>query len=326
MPTTVHVKEVGFSYDRGLPPAGSSLEYVFKVWIDDGASPPVMLSWTPFEQEYLLYDEGIPRPGTTVADWDATLAGTWAESWRWRSIRWRQLSESRDMYECRATATTRGVVCPEPNVLRSDQTRLRRTEMYRQLDPANDAAAGTSLAASSYVDKNGFPRQFDVPQIVITVQALWDTSNPDYGYPDLTVWSPHTNKRNSSAFLGFATGSVLFEGIEVVPEEHEYVRLTWTFIWDGWFHMEQQPELEYDQKPILNATDNAETVKWFQPFGSTYAIHQFFEPYELEYLTNGWLAFATNDLECPALVKSGTMAASTKPPLEGNLLLFPEEV
>jgi len=197
--------------------------------------------------------------------------------------------------------------------------------MYRQLDPANDAAAGTSLAASNYVDKNGFPRQFDVPQIVITIQALWDTSNPDYGYPDLTVWSPHTNKRNSSAFLGFATGSVLFEGIEVVPEEHEYVRLTWTFIWDGWFHMEQQPELEYDQKPILNATDNAETVKWFQPFGSTYAIHQFFEPYELEYLTNGWLAFATNDLECPALVKSGAMAGSTKPPLEGNLVLFPEE-
>ena len=78
MPTTWTKTKIGMTFTRGLPPAGSQLEYVYRVWARD-SSTSVSQTWDPFENALNLEDDGgIPRPGDTVADFDISLVGTWA--------------------------------------------------------------------------------------------------------------------------------------------------------------------------------------------------------------------------------------------------------
>lgn len=298
MPTTWTKTRIGMTFTRALPPAGSQLEYVYRVSAKD-SSTNVAQTWNPFEYALNLEDDaGIPRPGDTVSDFDSSLENTWAEKFRFRSLSWTPVADGLSVWDVRMVATSKDVWCPEPNVIRSDSTQTRRVEIYRSDTPATAAAEGTTISGSNYVDKEGKPEHRDVAQVVMTVQFLWNTSDSGVGYPNLATGAAEINKRNSDAFIGFPAGSVLFAGISADPDQDEYVRLTYTFIFDTWYHLEQQPELDPEQRVELNATGNADTVKWFQPYPDTYDFADLFGPYELAWLENGWLAWAEPGEAC----------------------------
>lgn len=325
MPTTWIKTKIGMTFTRGLPPAGSQVEYVYRVTARDSSTSAAQ-TWDPFTYALNLEnDAGIPRPGDTIADFDATLSGTWAEKFRFRKLAWTPVTDGLSMWDVRMIATSKDVWCPEPDVLRSDSTQSRRVEMYRTDEPATAGAAGTTISGSNYADKEGKPQHRDVAQVVITVQFLWNTAETGVGYPNLANGAAETKKRNTSAWIGFPAGSVLFDGISVDPDEDEYVRLTYTFIYDRWYHLEQQPELDPEQRVELNASGNAETVKWFQPYPNTYDFAELFGAYELAWLEDGWLAWATPGESCTAPGASAITYQTTgaKKPLSGAELWYP---
>ena len=325
MPTTWNKTKIGMTFTRGLPPAGSQLEYVYRVWARD-SSTLVSQTWDPFEYALNLEGEaGIPRPGDTVKDFDISLVGTWAEKFRFRTLSWSPVDSSLSAWDVRMTATSKDVWCPEPNVLRSDSTQTRRVELYRTDEPATAGAAGTTISGTNYADKEGKPQHRDVAQVVITVQFLWNTAETGVGYPNLATGAAEINKRNTSAWIGFPAGSVLFAGISADPDQDEYVRLTYTFIYDAWYHLEQQPELDPEQRVEVNATGNAETVKWFQPYPNTYDLDELFGNYELAWLEDGWLAWTTPGEECTAAAAASTAyeTSGAKKPLTGAELWYP---
>jgi hypothetical protein len=161
--------------------------------------------------------------------------------------------------------------------------------------------------------------------VVITVQFLWSTTFDGAGYPNLATGAAQTKKRNLAAWIGFPAGSVLFDGISVDPDQDEYVRFTYTFIYDQWYHLEQQPELDPEQRVELNATGNAETVKWFQPYTGTYDFDNLFGPYEIKWLQDGWLAWATPGESCTPTSEATYQATGAKKPLSGAELWYPSE-
>ena len=118
---------------------------------------------------------------------------------------------------------------------------------------------------------------------------------------------------------------MLFAGISADPDQDEYVRLTYTLIYDAWYHLEQQPELDPEQRVEVNATGNAETVKWFQPYPNTYDLDELFGLYELAWLEDGWLAWTTPGEACTAPSGSATayQTSGAKKPLTGAELWYP---
>jgi hypothetical protein len=294
---------VSQTHTRAIPPNPSSVEYVYRVWVKEGASEAAATpnTWDPFTYALNVVDDGgLPRPGMTIADWDVTLAGTWAELFRIRSVSWTPVDSSQSMWECRFAATSKNVICPEPDVLRSDSTSLRRVELYIKANPATAASAGTTISSGTQVDAGGKPKHRDVVQVHTEVQFLWNTADPveQRGYPNFGDVASYVNKRNAAAFLDFPAGSVLFAGIQATPDEDEMVRLTYQFVYDSWYHLEQQPELDEEQRPLLDANDQAETVKWFQPYEETADFDELLGAYELTWLTDGWLAFDTPGVAC----------------------------
>ena len=298
-------KLVSQTHTRAIPPNPSTVEYVYRVWATEGATQPTaqLRTWDPFTYALNVVDDAdLPRPGMTIADWDATLANTWAELFRIRSVSWTPVDSSQSMWECRFAATSKNVICPEPDVLRSDSTSLRRVELYIKANPSSAASAGATISSGTQVDAGGKPKHRDVVQVHTEVQFLWNTADPvdQPGYPDFTDVAAFVNKRNAAAFLGFPAGSVLFAGIQATPDEDEMVRLTYQFVHDTWYHLEQQPELDEEQRPLLDANDQAATVKWFQPYEDTADFDEIMGAYELKWLTDGWLAFDSPGVACGA--------------------------
>jgi len=324
----------GMTFTRGLPPAGSQVEYIYRVIARDSATS-VAETWDPFTYALNLEnDAGIPRPGDTVADFDNTLAGTWAEKFRFRTLSWTPVTEGLSMWDVRMVATSKDVWCPEPDVLRSDSTQTRRVELYRTDEPATAGAGGTTISGSNFADKEGKPQHRDVSQVVITVQFLWNSTDLDdaatpapIGYPNLATGAAEINKRNTAEWIGFPAGSVLFAGISADPDQDEYIRLTYTFIYDQWYHLEQQPELDPEQRVELNGSGNAGTVKWFQPYPNTYDFADLFGAYELAWLENGWAAWASPGVACPtpSVGASTYETAQKKRPLLDAELWYPSE-
>lgn len=129
------------------------------------------------------------------------------------------------------------------------------------------------------VDINGNPRRFQVRQQQITIENLRDRTKNDSQTTtaDDPNWSAglatFVNKRNDAAFLGWPTGSLLLTGITATLDS-EVWRISATFLYDEWFHLEQVPISAPNGMPIMmNGATIAgvqqmqcDKVVWFQPF------------------------------------------------------------
>lgn len=312
MTTFWYSRKIHMRHTRAIPPAPNTVEYTYRVWATVGATEPVATphTWDPFTYALNVIDDAnIPRPGMTISDWDATLAGTWADYFRFRTVSWAPVDSSMSAWDATLVATSKAVWCPEPNVFRSDSTQLRRVELYKDTTPSAASNAGTAISGTS-VDEEGKPQFRDVYQVGVTIQFSWDSSDSTRGYPNLVAAAAYVNKRNSAAILGFPAGSLYFAGIDVDPDENETYRMVYRFVYDSWYHLEQKPALLPDQRPDLDANGNAQ-VTWFQPYSGTAQFQDLLGGYEITWLEDGWLAWDSPGVACTAESAAATAPTST---------------
>ena len=291
---------------RGLPPEGSSVEYTWRCRVTNAQGAE--LQWDPFSfVDNTTTDLSLPRPGDKVSDVFTSIGG-WSDYFRFRTLQWSLVPESISTWEVTATATSKDAFCPEPNVLRTDSVTSREVDVYRAIEPADtDRAGGNTLANSFYADRAGKPIKLNLGQIQISISFIWNTGddrqdgngNPIGGYPNPAGVAPYINTRNDDAFLGFAAGTLRLVGVNIDPEQHEYVRVTYQFLWDQWYHLTQQPKVSSQGQPLttdVSGQRRAIEVTWEQLYDEDdWDALNFFSAYELSWLTEGWLSWDSID-------------------------------
>jgi hypothetical protein len=75
-------------------------------------------------------------------------------------------------------------------------------------------------------------------------------------------------KRNSASFYGADKGKLLYEGCSARRTTISAWSLTHKFLYDGWYHMGQQPKMNSQREVIITMTaiPSAVFVRWIQPF------------------------------------------------------------
>ena len=138
-------------------------------------------------------------------------------------------------------------------------TVVRSTAMYRYNPtfPSNGTVtfSGAVDIGGDKVDTNGKPKVYDVPQQLVTIETQYDRTLPQSGpaaEPDWATYTSYVGTRNSAAFLNFPTGTLLYQGFQTAPEDN-YYRLSHTFLYDAWYHLEQIPAPNPTGEPILVA-------------------------------------------------------------------------
>lgn len=172
----------------------------------------------------------------------------------------------------------------------------RLAARFRDGNPLADGTAAwpptaTEQVTGTKLDYMGQPFQIMVPQQRIVVETMFDATAlkvstgsaiPDYQ----TINSTYAFKRNNAAFLGWAKGKVLFEGCSETGQDDIWRTITWNFLADDWFHLEQRPVLDINGKPITTAGSawadgtvplHCANVVWFQPFTGTAALSSLFD-------------------------------------------------
>ena len=136
-------------------------------------------------------------------------------------------------------------------------TVVRSTAMYRYNPtfPTNGTVAFASAIdiAGDKVDTNGKPKVYDVPQQLVTIETQYDRTLPQGAPVAEPLWSTYTSyvgNRNSVAFLGFPIGTLLYQGFQTAPEDN-YYRMSHTFLYDAWYHLEQIPAPNPTGEPVL---------------------------------------------------------------------------
>jgi len=146
------------------------------------------------------------------------------------------------------------------------------------------------------VDLNGNPPTYEVPQMTVTVEVLWDRTklvggNPQ-AEPPTASWSTYIGKRNNAAFLGCDTGTLVYRGFSVSPA-HEWYRIAHTFLWDEWYHLEQVPGPIPTGAPACTSgvtiaglvVLQADKVVWFQKYQSTATFTNIVDSLQLAEIT-----------------------------------------
>ena len=136
-------------------------------------------------------------------------------------------------------------------------TVVRSTAMYRSAPtfPTDGTVAFASAIdiAGDKVDTNGKPKVYDVPQQLVTIETQYDRTLPQGSPVAEPLWATYTSyvgNRNSAAFLGFPIGTLLYQGFQTAPEDN-YYRMSHTFLYDAWYHLEQIPAPNPTGEPVL---------------------------------------------------------------------------
>jgi hypothetical protein len=163
---------------------------------------------------------------------------------------------------------------------------IRQVAAWRDATlPANGTAAWPATAdiGGTKIDLNGNPRSRKVKQQTIQIETFTDRTPPSPGTgsvaadPAWSTWlSTYINKRNNAAFLGWPIGTVLCQGIAATLD-NEVWRITITYVYDEWFHLEQlaMPHPTGEPRLLPGVTIagtqymQAATVVWYQPYSST---------------------------------------------------------
>lgn len=311
MSSTWHSSLVNIRHVASLPPEGSRVEYIWRCWKLDVNGEHE--SWNPFEHTDDVVSSaglGLPRLGDKVSQTLTGLANTWADYHRWRNVAWSMVGDSMCVWEMTATATSRDIWCGYPNVSRMDSVSTRKVDLYRDKSPAAaDFNGDTQVPDGDHTNDAGVPADNKtIAQVQVDITFLWNTADPQStGYPNVGAWSQLINKRNSADFLGFAAGTVLFAGVSIDPEQDEYVRVNWTFLWDAWAHLTQEPARWLDGSVVLKPSgigigpqNVAKVVWWTQPYAATTDFGALFSSYELGWLNEGWGYYDDVAQECVA--------------------------
>jgi hypothetical protein len=104
----------------------------------------------------------------------------------------------------------------------------------------------------------GYPISIALPKADISIKSQIITSNFN-GFGLLQ----YVGRRNTSAWMGFPAGTVLFTGVNINKTGNVY-DLDWSLTWDHWAHLRQVPNRSDIDGQIEDAGDLL--VFWRQPF------------------------------------------------------------
>ena len=148
----------------------------------------------------------------------------------------------------------------------------------------------TADIGGTKVDLHGVPRAKEATQIVLQVEYRHDRT-PLMTTPTVAIeptWGTFytaINKRNSTAFLDQVPGTLLYKGCSAVLDREIY-RLTHTWIFDPYYHLEQMPVPNASGQPILlpgvsiagQQIGQTEKVGWYQRYPDTVDFTSSFLP------------------------------------------------
>jgi hypothetical protein len=299
----------------GIAPNGWTVEWSYRCWATSTTNSVVTPhAWNPFDdQGTAIPGLQLPMPGDRVQAPTGNGPYSWQVYTRVRELVWSSVDESLNAWDVTVTASGKDQFCGEPNIWRTDSTTTRKIDLYRDHTPAYADSDGTAVvAAGEDVNISGRPLdQKTISQIQISVQMLWNTGDPQApGYPVIVGAEPYLNRRNSEEFLEFPKGTVLFTGVDVDQDQDEYIKVTYTFLYDSWFHLTQEPLRGLDGQPILKTnvnTNPAKDVLWSQPFPEEVELNDLLDETTTSWLTLGW-SYAPECGETPA-VRTGASTA-----------------
>lgn len=177
-------------------------------------------------------------------------------------------------------------------------TQIRQAALYRTgatIPSQGDPSGSYPDIAGTRVDLNGNPREYEVPQTVVSMEVWWDRTLPSgtpAAEPSYSTYSATVGKRNSAAFAGYPIGSLLYRGFQAAPIDN-YYRLTHTFLHDEWYHLEQIPcpnptgQALLDPGISIGGVQLLQTTKvaWYQKYTSKAAFSGLVTAAQLSELT-----------------------------------------
>ena len=129
------------------------------------------------------------------------------------------------------------------------------------------------------IDWNGNPQNILIPimRVEIDFMRRGGSINTSGTFTEdalpFSVLTNYLGKRNSLPFLGFATGSLLFDGLNRSRLDGEWTMCTASFLWHPWRHAIQVPRptfgtkagtLKYEEDP--RNIQHTRSVYWMQPY------------------------------------------------------------
>jgi hypothetical protein len=240
------------SYELGSIPGESAMQIVYLVkWT-------AATTETPTEQEVLA---ACPKPNARI---NSGIYGAYGylKTMVIRSVDIQPIREQAYHYRVTVRATTREYGFSDQNDFCqcTRATVVRSTALYRK--GAALAADGTVTFSGAgdiggtKVDSNGKAKAYDVPQQLVTIETQYDRTLPSGTPAAEPLWSVYTSyvgTRNDATFLGAPKGSMLYQGFQTAPIDSNYYRMSHTFLYDAWYHLEQIPAPNPTGEPILVA-------------------------------------------------------------------------
>lgn len=117
------------------------------------------------------------------------------------------------------------------------------------------------------VDQAGNPVTYEIPQMQISVEVLWDRTAQaaanTVGEPPTSTFASYIGTRNDAAFLGCAIGTLVYRGFTISPN-YEYYRIQHQWLWDQMFHLEQIALPMPDGAPVCETIVNIAGVDVLQ--------------------------------------------------------------
>lgn len=166
------------------------------------------------------------------------------------------------------------------------QSGTRQANIYR-INPTIPSNGTVSWPGSvidiggTKVDVAGNPVTYEIPQMQISVEVLWDRTAQNggtVGEPPTSLFTSYIGTRNSAAFLGCDIGTLVYRGFTVSPQ-YEYYRIQHQWLWDQQFHLEQIALPMPDGAPVCESITSiagvdvlqCSKVGFFQKYPSTTA-------------------------------------------------------
>lgn len=240
------------SYELATVPAESSMQIVYLVkWTSTGTEVPT-------EAQLIAF---CPQPNIRI---DSTIYGSdfYLKTMVVRTVDIQPIREQAYHYRVTVRASTRrfGLTDQTDFCQCTRATVVRSTALYRK--GAALAADGTVTFSGAgdiggtKVDSNGKAKAYDVPQQLVTIETQYDRTLPQSAPAAEPLWSVYTSyvgTRNDATFLGAPKGSMLYQGFQTAPIDSNYYRMSHTFLYDAWYHLEQIPAPNPTGEPILVA-------------------------------------------------------------------------
>jgi hypothetical protein len=298
--STFDTNLMSMDFVRQTPPNESTVTLTWRIRVLDAQGAEIQ--WDPFTY-WLSVQTEVPETGRKLTGYlPNTTANDWSAYFRCRQVTWRFVGESKRVWDATATFTSKDAWCPHPHVWRTDQTQTRSVEMYRDVYPTaaqlNSTASQHTVSTGNRIDEKGKPVPRQLPQQLVNVSYIWNTSieTEGPGYPNVAnlISEGWLDARNDAEFLGFPAGSVRLLGVSIDPDRDEYVRVTYQFLHDPWGFMVQEAALDPGGAVELETTGavvNAKTVYWKQSIVTLLAFDEFLTQLETDWLVDGWQTY-----------------------------------